>query len=59
MMLVVNRPAEPLVVDAGQREVLESLAKSRAAQHRLVQRAQELLHAADGVLTATSRCWSG
>jgi transposase len=49
MMLVVNRPAEPLVVDAGQREVLESLAKSRTAQHRLVQRAQVLSHAADGV----------
>ena len=33
----------------GQREVLESLASSRAAAYRLVQRAQVLLLAADGV----------
>jgi len=42
-------PAAPLSLLDGQREVLESLAKSRTAAHRLVQRAQVLLHAADGV----------
>jgi hypothetical protein len=36
-----------LVLDPGQRELLESVAKSRTAEHRLVQRAQVLLHAAD------------
>ncbi|MEV0809698.1 hypothetical protein [Micromonospora sp. NPDC050200] len=48
MMLVVSRAAAPLVLDPGQRELLDSLAKSRTAEHRLVQRAQVLLHAADG-----------
>jgi transposase len=48
-MLVVSRAASPLVLDPGQRELLESLAKSRTAEHRLVQRAQVLLHAACGV----------
>ncbi|WP_117209902.1 IS630 family transposase, partial [Allorhizocola rhizosphaerae] len=42
-------PAAPLSLLDGQREVLESLARSRTAAHRLVQRAQVLLHAADGV----------
>jgi transposase len=45
----MSAPAAPLVLDSGQREVLESLARSRTAQHRLVQRARVLLHAADGV----------
>jgi transposase len=48
-MLVVSRPAAPLVLEPGQRELLESVAKSRIAEHRLVQRAQVLLHAAEGV----------
>jgi transposase len=33
----------------GQREILVSLARSRTAEHRLVQRARVLLYAADGV----------
>ena len=41
--------AAPLAISDGQREVLESLANSRAAAYRLVQRAQVLLLAADGV----------
>jgi transposase len=40
------------VLDPGQRELLESLAKSRTAEYRLVQRARVLLHAADGVSNA-------
>jgi transposase len=48
----VTRPAAPLVLDPGQRELLESLAKSRTAEHRVVQRAQVLLHAADGMSNA-------
>jgi winged helix-turn helix protein len=39
----------PLVISDGQREVLETLASSRAAAYRAVQRAQVLLLAADGV----------
>jgi len=46
---VSRPPAAPLVLLGSQREVLESLARSRTAEHRLVQRAQVLLHAADGV----------
>jgi transposase len=49
MMTVMSRAAAPLVLDPSQREVLESLSRSRKAEHRLVQRAQVLLHAADGV----------
>jgi transposase len=49
MLLGVSRPAAPLVLDEGQRELLESLAKSRTSEHRVVQRARVLLHAADGV----------
>jgi transposase len=45
----MSRPAAPLVLDEGQRELLESLAKSRTSEHRVVQRARVLLHAADGV----------
>jgi transposase len=51
-MLVMSRPAAPLALAPGQRELLESLARSRTAKHRLVQRAQVLLHAADGVSNA-------
>lgn len=46
----MSRPAAaPLSLLDGQREVLEALARSRTAEHRLVQRAQVLLNAADGL----------
>jgi transposase/transposase-like protein len=45
----MSRAAAPLVISGGQREVLETLAGSQAAAHRVVQRAQVLLLAADGV----------
>ncbi|MGH3530079.1 MAG: IS630 family transposase [Pseudonocardiaceae bacterium] len=45
----MSRAAAPLAISDGQREVLESLAGSRAAAYRLVQRAQVLLLAGDGV----------
>jgi transposase len=45
----MSRAAAPLVISDGQREVLEALAGSRAAAYRVVQRAQALLLAADGV----------
>jgi transposase len=45
----MSHAAAPLVVDQGQRELLEQIARSRTAEHRMVQRAQVLLHAADGV----------
>jgi transposase len=38
-----------LAISDGQREVLETLDNSRAAAYRVVQRAQVLLLAADGV----------
>ncbi len=38
-----------MAVSDGQRQILESLAHSRAAAHRVVQRARVLLSAADGV----------
>lgn len=45
----MSRGAAPLVLEDSQRELLESIARSRTSQHRLVQRAQVLLHAADGM----------
>lgn len=45
----MSRAAAPLAISDGQREVLETLARSQAAAHRVVQRAQVLLLAADGV----------
>jgi predicted ArsR family transcriptional regulator len=45
----MSRAAAPLAISDGQREVLESLAGSRAAAYRLVQRAHVLLLAGDGV----------
>ncbi|WP_026268540.1 helix-turn-helix domain-containing protein, partial [Micromonospora sp. CNB394] len=48
----MTRAAAPLMLEPGQRELLESLAKSRTAEHRLVQRARVLLHAADGMANA-------
>lgn len=44
-----NRLGDLLVIDEGQRVVLEGLAASQAAPHRQVQRAKALLLAADGV----------
>jgi transposase-like protein len=41
--------ASPLSMTDGQREVLETLVRSRASEFRQVQRAQVLLLAADGV----------
>ena len=38
-----------MAISDGQREVLGTLAKSRSAAHRVVQRARALLLAADGV----------
>src|ERR1700733_16057854 len=45
----MSRAAAPLAISDGQREVLETLASSRAAAHRVVERARVLLLAADGV----------
>jgi transposase len=45
----MSRAAAPLAISDGQREVLETLVGSRSAAHRVVQRAQVLLLAADGV----------
>jgi transposase len=45
----MSRAAAPLAISDGQREVLETLARSRSAAHRVVQRVQVLLLAADGV----------
>src|SRR5918999_5435444 len=45
----MSRAAVPLAVTDGQREVLETLTSSRTAAYRVVQRAQVLLLAADGV----------
>jgi transposase len=42
-------PAQPLPMSDAQREVLEVLGRSHTAEHRLVQRAQSLLLAADGI----------
>src|SRR5947209_9857001 len=44
----MSRAAAPLAISDGQREVLETLANSRAVAYRVVQRAQVLLLAADG-----------
>jgi len=48
----VSGAAAPLVLDEAQRELLESIARSRTSQHRLVQRAQVLLAAAEGMPNA-------
>jgi transposase len=45
----MSRAAAPLAISDGQREVLETLASSRAAAYRVVQRARVLLLAGDGV----------
>ncbi len=45
----MSRAAAPLAISDGQREVLETLVRSQSAAHRVVQRAQALLLAGDGV----------
>jgi hypothetical protein len=55
----VTRAAAPLVLEPGQRELLESLAKSRTVAHRLVQRARVLLRAADGMSNADNAVLAG
>jgi transposase len=49
MMLAMRQAVPALDVSAGQREVLESLARSQSAPHREVVRARALLMAADGM----------
>ena len=45
----MRQPVPALEMSAGQREVLESLARSQSGAHREVVRAKALLMAADGV----------
>ena len=49
MIVDMRQPVPALQMSAGQREVLESLARSQSAAHREVVRAKALLMAADGV----------
>jgi transposase len=49
MITAVSAAAARLRLTEGQRDVLESLVRSRTGEHRLVQRAKVLLLAADGV----------
>ena len=51
----MRRPVPALLVSPGQREVLESVARSRSAPHRQVVRAKALLLAADGVANTDRR----
>src|SRR3954470_19508065 len=56
MMSCMRPPVPALLVSAGQREVLESVARSQSAPHREVVRARALLMAADGAAnTAIAR----
>src|SRR3977135_153264 len=54
----MSAAASPLPMTDGQREVLESLVRSRTSEFRVVQRAQVLLLAADGVsnVEVAERC---
>src|SRR6476619_5739066 len=55
----MRRPVAALLVSPGQREVLESMARSPSAPHREVVRARALLMAADGLAnTAIARALS-
>ena len=45
----MSRAAAPLTISDGQREVLETLSRSPSAAYRVVQRAQVLLLAAEGM----------
>src|ERR1700752_3516289 len=59
MMHNVRRPVAALLVSSGQREVLESVARSPSPSHREVVRARALLMAADGLAnTAIARALS-
>ena len=49
----MSKPVPALSVTHGQREVLESLARSQSGAHREVVRAKALLMAADGAANAT------
>ena len=49
----MSKPVPALAMTDGQREVLESLARSQSAAHREVVRAKALLMAADGAANAT------
>ena len=49
----MSRAAAPLAISDGQREVLETLAKSQSAAHRVVRRARALLLAGDGMSNST------
>src|SRR6476660_2920597 len=53
MISGMSKPVPALAMTAGQREVLESLARSQSAAHREVVRAKALLMAAHGVANAT------
>ena len=53
MISGVSKPVSALTVTDGQREVLESLARSQSGAHREVVRAKALLMAADGAANAT------
>ena len=59
MIQSMRRPVPALPVSAGQREVLESVARSQSAPHREVLQARALLMAADGLAnTAIARAVS-
>ena len=59
MLHNMRRPVPALLVSPGQREVLESVARSPSAPHRQVVRARALLMAADGLAnTAIARAVS-
>jgi hypothetical protein len=49
MLWGMSRAAAPLAISDGQREVLETLTRSRSMAYRVVQRAQALLLAGDGI----------
>jgi len=49
MLRIMSRAAAPLAISDEQREVLETLAKSPSAAHRVVQRARTLLLVGKGV----------
>src|SRR6187397_1331044 len=59
MIHTMRRPVPALLVSPGQREILESVARSPSAPHREVVRARALLMAADGLAnTAIARALS-
>ena len=53
MVSSMSKPVPALAMTDGQREVLESLARSQSGAHREVVRAKVLLMAADGAANAT------